>query len=302
MIDWTAVKKAAEFTPEALADLDYYKDWETPEEKAEDEKTSKRNIKQYQEWYKDYTPKELLKRYAESEDYNDRLKRRLDELNYTISSHFPVDSTMDPALRIDNMSREKLLQNARRVLSWQRYVTKGATDVAVSPIYSNFDKYADHGVSDKDWKLLTDSFAEARKASPNIEGYGDEWEADEAITNGIPLRITAGGKDIGAASLHGGRSEIRIDELGLLPEHQGKGYGREALKQIARHILERRKSEWTYPWGLDYHKGIGIGADTANTRANHLYSSFGFKPVEKEDTYIKYHMPFDKARKITGVK
>ena len=54
--------------------------------------------------------------------------------------------------------------------------------------------------------------------------------------------------------------------LGILSQHQNKGYGREAINWAV---------DWAFTWA-DVHR-VAIGTSSFNSRALHLYDSMGFK-------------------------
>ena len=62
----------------------------------------------------------------------------------------------------------------------------------------------------------------------------------------------------------------------VLPDHQGRGFGREILKRTIRLLSQEG---WTR---------IGLEVDTENTRAYHLYASAGFRQIT---TYGYFALP-----------
>ena len=82
------------------------------------------------------------------------------------------------------------------------------------------------------------------------------------------------GKEVGFAlffhnfSTFLGRSGIYLEDLFVLPEYRGKGYGKSILKQLAKIAVERGcgRLEW---WCLDWNKPsidfyLSLGAEPMN--------------------------------------
>lgn len=69
--------------------------------------------------------------------------------------------------------------------------------------------------------------------------------------------------------------EVSINGLGILPEFQGKGYGKELLLMIMRDLLENG------------HKNITLEVSSKNNRAFELYRKSGFKVEIAIDYYRK---------------
>ncbi len=57
-------------------------------------------------------------------------------------------------------------------------------------------------------------------------------------------------------------------DIFLAPEHQGRGLGPEAIRTLARHLIEERG-----------HHRLTIDPAAANERAIHAYARVGFRPV-----------------------
>ena len=69
--------------------------------------------------------------------------------------------------------------------------------------------------------------------------------------------------------------EVSINGLGILPEFQGKGYGKELLLMIMRDLLENG------------HENITLEVNSKNNRAFELYRKSGFKVEIAIDYYRK---------------
>ena len=88
-----------------------------------------------------------------------------------------------------------------------------------------------------------------------------------------------GGKEIGFAlffhnfSTFLGRAGLYLEDLFVLPEHRGKGYGKAILKELARITVERGcgRLEW---WCLDW-----------NRPSIDFYLSLGAQPMDEWTVY-----------------
>lgn len=80
---------------------------------------------------------------------------------------------------------------------------------------------------------------------------------------------------IGIGSGYFGYEEVAIYGLGILPEFQGKGYGRELIFLIVKHLLENG------------HDNITIEVESNNIRAFNLYKNCGFVIETAFDYYRK---------------
>lgn len=69
--------------------------------------------------------------------------------------------------------------------------------------------------------------------------------------------------------------EVSINGLGILPEFQGKGYGKELLHMIMRDLLDNG------------HENITLEVDSKNNRAFELYKKSGFRVEIAIDYYRK---------------
>ncbi len=99
-----------------------------------------------------------------------------------------------------------------------------------------------------------------------------EWLFEKHIAEVI--FACADGKEIGFAlffhnySTFLGRAGIYLEDLYILPEYRGKGYGKAMLKELARIAVERRcgRLEW---WCLDWNQPsidfyLSLGAEPMN--------------------------------------
>lgn len=93
------------------------------------------------------------------------------------------------------------------------------------------------------------------------------------------LFVLEAGQEVGFAlffhnfSTFLGRAGLYLEDLFVLPEHRGKGYGKALLKELARLALERGcgRFEW---WCLDW-----------NTPSIGFYKALGAQPMEDWTTY-----------------
>lgn len=88
------------------------------------------------------------------------------------------------------------------------------------------------------------------------------------------LKAVLDGRIIGFAGVSRREGENSIFGLGILPDCQGKGYGREMLRQLLLHI----RKEWD--------GDITLEVDSTNEKAFRLYTSEGFG-VEKAFEYYR---------------
>lgn len=85
--------------------------------------------------------------------------------------------------------------------------------------------------------------------------------------------IVADGTDVGKIRLSQIDGEAYIYGFAILPEFQGKGYGRKALRNIVKQQHEA---------GLS----VGLDVEVKNNHALRLYESIGFKTVQAQDYYL----------------
>ena len=95
------------------------------------------------------------------------------------------------------------------------------------------------------------------------------WEPREAV-DANTLTIELDGRPIGAARLETTDGRAGIYGFAIHPDHQGHGYGRDALHRLCR---------WA---GTPI---VHLEVATDNDRALGLYTSVGFRPVITEDYY-----------------
>lgn len=82
-------------------------------------------------------------------------------------------------------------------------------------------------------------------------------------------------KFIGIGGANAEDNEISIFGLGILPEYQGRGFGRELLHQIVSDLLKKN------------YKNITLEVNSNNKRAFNLYKSSGFEIKTAIDYYRK---------------
>ncbi|MBB4660736.1 aminoglycoside 6'-N-acetyltransferase [Conexibacter arvalis] len=103
------------------------------------------------------------------------------------------------------------------------------------------------------------------------DGNLDDAVAPEEGTDSYAIELRDGGETIGVIqSWEENEPDFRhagID-LALHPDHQGRGYGPEAIAALARHLFEARG-----------HHRITIDPAAANGNAIRAYERLGFKPV-----------------------
>ena len=82
-----------------------------------------------------------------------------------------------------------------------------------------------------------------------------------------------------------GRAGLYLEDLYVLPEHRGKGYGKALLRQLARLAMEREcgRLEW---WCLDW-----------NAPSIAFYRSVGAQPM---DDWTVYRLTGDALRSLGG--
>ncbi len=101
------------------------------------------------------------------------------------------------------------------------------------------------------------------------------------------------GKEVGFAlffhnfSTFLGRAGIYLEDLYVLPEHRGKGYGKAILKELARIAVEREcgRLEW---WCLDW-----------NRPSIDFYLSLGAEPMSD---WTVYRITGDKLPELAGAE
>ena len=113
--------------------------------------------------------------------------------------------------------------------------------------------------------------AEYEKMSDEVvatEELLTEWIFDKNKAEVI-FALDEGGKEVGFAlffhnfSTFLGRAGIYLEDLFVLPEYRGKGYGKGLLRQLAKIAVERkcgRLDWWCLDWNqpsIDFYKSLG---------------------------------------------
>jgi len=93
--------------------------------------------------------------------------------------------------------------------------------------------------------------------------------------NRTQFAVKLGEKAIGLVSAGEEDGNVTIYGLGILPEYRGRGYGKELLYLILKHLVEQG------------YQSIGIEVDSLNETANKLYFSSGFETETTVDYYRK---------------
>ena len=126
---------------------------------------------------------------------------------------------------------------------------------------------------ERDTQLILDFI----KWLADYEQLLDQKEADEATLadqlfrkkNAEVLFALENGKEVGFAlffhnfSTFLGRSGLYLEDLFVLPEHRGKGYGKAILQKLAAIALERgcgRMEWWCLDWNkpsIDFYRSLG---------------------------------------------
>lgn len=125
------------------------------------------------------------------------------------------------------------------------------------------------------------------RALAEYEHMSEQVAADEALLDewifgkgsAEVLFVLADGREVGFAlffrsfSTFLGRAGIHLEDLFVLEEYRGRGYGRALLQQLARLAVERGygRVEW---WCLDW-----------NTPSIEFYRSLGAQPMSDWTTY-----------------
>ena len=134
--------------------------------------------------------------------------------------------------------------------------------------------------------------AEYEKMSDEVVATEDllrEWLFEKKVAEVI--FACEDGKEIGFAlffhnfSTFLGRAGIYLEDLYILPEYRGKGYGKAVLKKLAQIAVERGcgRLEW---WCLDWNKP-----------SIDFYLSLGAKPM---DEWTTYRITGDTLAKLAG--
>ena len=130
-------------------------------------------------------------------------------------------------------------------------------------------------------KIDKDNFYPLLELDPGDEGkfvastaisLAEAWLYYEAH-NTHPFALYEGEKLVGFMMAHEdpGRRALFLWRLAIAKEHQGKGYGTEALRKFI--ALARASGKYAC---------VVIGYEEGNQRAGHIYEKLGFRPVGKE--------------------
>lgn len=144
-----------------------------------------------------------------------------------------------------------------------------------------------------DNSILKDKLYRAKLCTPTLEDleelvsmsqliYEENYEDSKSmILNTLESEsrnqytIMFNNRFIGIGGANEEDNEISIFGLGILPEYQGKGFGRELLYQIISDLLKKN------------HKNITLEVNSNNERAFNLYRSSGFEIKTAFDYYRK---------------
>lgn len=112
--------------------------------------------------------------------------------------------------------------------------------------------------------------------------------AEFATYAGLPgVELLLGRDDDGAAAAYIGITSYRgwghLDRIAVAPDHQGQGYGLEALNFAAARLA------------LLGAKRIGLSTQADNSRSRHLYERYGFRRSQGHD-YMIYGQWLDETR------
>lgn len=125
--------------------------------------------------------------------------------------------------------------------------------------------------NENDVSLILDfikALAEYEKMSNDVvatEALLKEWIFDKK--NAEVIFALEGEKEVGfALFFHIGRSGIYLEDLFVLPEYRGKGYGKGLLRELARITVDRGcgRLEWCcLDWNkpsIDFYKSLGAAS------------------------------------------
>lgn len=85
--------------------------------------------------------------------------------------------------------------------------------------------------------------------------------------------VLLGGQPVGRLLVHRGAGEIRVVDLGLLPEHRNQGIGGALLKAVLDEAVEAGKP-------------VRIHVESSN-RAMRLYERLGFGPIRTDGIHVE---------------
>lgn len=170
-------------------------------------------------------------------------------------------------------------------LSGKEIIDSLGADYDFTEYYMKFDKTSN--VLDKSNEFRTQFYLPERSdikrlAYVSAQVFEEDCVDEEEFitncfnsTNRKNYATVLGDQIIGIGSGYFGYEEVAIYGLGILPEFQGKGYGRELILHIVKHLLENG------------HDNITIEVESKNTPAFNLYKSSGFIIETAFDYYRK---------------
>jgi len=137
------------------------------------------------------------------------------------------------------------------------------------------------------------SLAEYEKMAGNViatEELLEEWIFDKGkaevlfvVENGIPVGFALFFHNF---STFLGRAGIYLEDLFILPEHRGKGYGKAILKKLAATAVERVRLEgscldWNRP-SIDFY--LSLGAEPMEDWTTYRFSGNSLKKMAETDS------------------
>ncbi|WP_249870657.1 GNAT family N-acetyltransferase [Oceanobacillus saliphilus] len=147
-------------------------------------------------------------------------------------------------------------------LQWEKIELSGMDDIHVRPSVSHEDRNAEIQL--------------------DVHCFGFSEDESKAYNNRIRLEeeqqfyiIEADDKTVGKIRVAHEALEAWIYGFAILPEYQGRGYGRKALKKTVM-----KEYESGYP--------IFLEVEATNSHALGLYESSGFRKIYAQD-YYRYH-------------
>ncbi len=149
-----------------------------------------------------------------------------------------------------------------------------------------------------DEPFLFQVYASAREEQLQLVGWNDDQKTallrmqfaaqDSGYRQGFPGSgyevILNDGQPVGRVFIHHSTDEIRVVDLGLLPEHRNQGIGGALLKAV----LDE---------GTETGKPVRLHVETFN-RAVRLYERLGFVPIGTDRVHIE--MEYVPSRPDTG--
>ncbi|SHI85939.1 GNAT family N-acetyltransferase [Lutispora thermophila] len=170
-------------------------------------------------------------------------------------------------------------------LSGKESINSLGAEYDFTEYYMKFDKASkilDNSDEFKTKFYLPDKSDIRRLAYISAQVYeGNYEEEEEFIKNCLnsaerkTYATVLGDQIIGIGSGYFGHEEVAIYGVGILPEFQGKGYGKELILLIVKHLLETG------------HDDITIEVDSNNIKAFNLYKNTGFVIKTAFDYYRK---------------